>query len=181
MSQNNDDMPEEQKDYTKHIWVGVILALIVMIGAIAIQGDRSPANSEVATKHILVSFNRADPADRSRALERIQEVKQRLENGERFESLASQYSDDPGSAAAGGYIPPQPRGTFQDSYEKYVWSAPEGEVSDIIQTTYGFHLVVVVDRYISDADDYEHQLDLKLREERTGGNESDAEKKDAGQ
>ena len=181
MSQNNDDMPDEQKDYTKHIWIGVLVALIVMIAAIALQGDRAPANSEVATKHILISFNRADPADRSRALERIQEVKQRLDSGERFETLASKYSDDPGSAGSGGYIPPQPRGTFQDSYEKYVWNAPVGEVSDIIQTTYGFHLVVVVDRYVSDADDYEHQLDLKLHEERTGGDDGDTEEKAAEQ
>tara|TARA_R110001592_G_scaffold139433_2_gene359391 strand:- start:232 stop:774 length:543 start_codon:yes stop_codon:yes gene_type:complete len=174
MSLDNDVTPEEPKDYTKHIWIGVISIFVLMLAIIAFQGDLRPTNSEVASKHILIGFNKADPADRSRALKLIQEIRQRVVDGENFESLARQYSDDPGSGSQGGYIPPQRRGTFEENYEKFVWSAPIGELSDIIQTSYGFHLIVVESRYISDADEYEQELDQRVQEERHGGGKAPA-------
>lgn len=166
MIQEHDDTQQEPKDYTRHIWVGVLIAFVVMILAISLQKSPVPHTSLVTSKHILIRFNRADPADRARALERIQEARERILNGEPFESMAAQYSEDPGSGSKGGYIPPQPRGTFEDAYEKYVWSAPLNELSEIIQTNHGFHLVVVTERYISEGDRYEKELDQRVREER---------------
>ena len=175
MSLENNDIPEEPKDYTKHIWIGVFVVVLLMIGAIALQGGRIPTNSEVSTKHILVAFNKSDPADRARALKLIQEIRQRIVAGESFESLARQYSDDVGTAAQGGYIPPQPRGTFDENYDEFAWSAPIGELSDIIQSTYGFHLVVVTKRYISPSDAYEQKLEQRVSEERIHEKETKSE------
>lgn len=179
MSMDQDVAPEEVKDYTKQIWIGVLAIFIFMVAIIAMQGDRVPLNSEVTTKHILIAFNGADPADRARALDLIQQLRQRLADGESFEKLAAQYSDDPGSASKGGYIGPQPRGTFADNYEKFVWSAPVNTVSDIIQTGFGFHLVVVTDRYISDADGYEKELEKRVLEERANQGSDTPEEKPA--
>jgi len=169
MSLENNDAPEDVKDYTKHIWIGILVAFVLMVAAIAMQGSRVPASSEVTTKHILIGFNRANPADRARALELVQSIRQRILNGESFDRLAEQYSDDPGSATKGGYIGPQPRGTFAENYEKFAWSAPLNELSDIIQTSFGFHLVIVTDRFISGTDQYEKDLERRALEERAGG------------
>ena len=170
MSLENEDAPKEVRDYTKLIWIGILVAFVVMIAAIAMQGGRKPPKSEVTTKHILIAFNATDPADRARALERIKEIRQRIVDGESFERLAEQYSDDPGSASKGGYVSPQVRGTFADNYEKFAWSAPLNELSDIIQTSFGFHLIVVTDRFISESEKYEQELEERVIEERAAGN-----------
>ncbi|MCF6284896.1 MAG: peptidyl-prolyl cis-trans isomerase [Candidatus Hydrogenedentes bacterium] len=175
MSLENNNALEDPKDYTRHIWIGILVVVVAMIAVIAMQGDQIPSNSEVTTKHILIQFSKADPADRARALKRIQEIRQRILSGESFESLARQYSDDPGSAARGGFIPPQPRGTFEKNYDAYAWSADLDTLGEIIQTSHGFHLVVVTKRYISPADEYEQELDRRVSEERSGNRGSDSE------
>lgn len=166
MSLEKEEAPEEVKDYTKHIWIGVIVAFVVMVAVIAMQGDRNPATSVVSTKHILIMFNRADPADRSRALQLIQDIRQRIADGEDFGKLAAQYSDDPGTASKGGYLGPYPRGSLAEPYEEYAWNAPEDELSGVIETQFGFHLIVVTDRYISEADKYEQSLEERVQQER---------------
>jgi parvulin-like peptidyl-prolyl isomerase len=166
MTQEHDDTQQEPKDYTRHIWIGVLIAFVVMILAISLQKAPVPNTSVVTTKHILVRYNLADPSDRARALERIQEARERILNGESFEDMAAEYSEDPGSASKGGYISPQPKGTFSEAYEKYAWSAPLNELSEIVQTSHGFHILVVTDRYVSEGDRYEKELDQRVREER---------------
>ena len=54
--------------------------------------------------------------------------------------------------------------SFEPEFEKYVWSAPLGQLSDIIQTSNGFHLVVVIDRHVSEADAYETEIEHRADE-----------------
>ena len=171
MEVNTDEVLEDPKDYTKHIWMGVLGAVVLMVAVIAFQGKQVPNSSEVNTKHILISFNPSDPADRTRALERIQDIRQQIVDGASFDKMAEKYSQDPVSAKIGGHIGPQPRGVFDDNYEKYAWEAPENQLSEIIQSKFGYHLIVVTNRYISPSDEYEKTLDERVRDTRTEGDE----------
>ncbi|MFV1973987.1 MAG: SurA N-terminal domain-containing protein [Thiohalobacterales bacterium] len=68
---------------------------------------------------------------------------ERLENGEDFAELASAESDDPGSAANGGDLGFFGKGVMAPIFEAAVFALEEGERSDVVQTTFGFHIIEV--------------------------------------
>jgi peptidyl-prolyl cis-trans isomerase C len=86
------------------------------------------------SKHILVE-------DEATA----QEVLARLQAGEDFAALASEYSQDPGSAEQGGEYGWVPRGEFVPEYEEAAFSA-ELNTPVIVQSDFGYHVIVVEDR-----------------------------------
>lgn len=74
------------------------------------------------------------------------DLKQQLDDGADFAELAEEHSTDPGSAALGGDLGVQPRGVYVPEFEDYIWSAPLDELSDPIQTDFGWHLIIVTER-----------------------------------
>ncbi|MDE7102111.1 MAG: peptidyl-prolyl cis-trans isomerase, partial [Bacteroidales bacterium] len=69
-----------------------------------------------------------------------------IEKGERFQSLAALYSQDPGSARKGGDFGYGARGDWASEFESMAFSLPVGEVSPIFETQFGFHILEVLDR-----------------------------------
>ena len=165
MTREYEENANDPRDYTRYLWWGILAAVLLMIGLFASVGERQPKRSEVHCKHILIKCKQGDPADRARALKTAQELRERLTKGESFEKLAKEYSDDPISAVRGGDLGAAPKGTYLDQFEKYIWSAPINELGDIVQTGHGFHLIVVLDRHISDGDAYEAELERRANEE----------------
>lgn len=166
MTREFDDATQEPKDYTKHVWAAVGLVVLAMVIYMVISGQRTPTRSEVSTSHILIRYSAGDPADRARALELIHDLRERIVSGEdSFEKLAEQYSDDPQSGPRGGYVGTHARGDMEDAYDEYSWTAPVGELSPVIQTGFGYHLVIVHDRYIAPGDAYDEELERRIREQ----------------
>jgi peptidyl-prolyl cis-trans isomerase C len=96
------------------------------------------------SKHILVEEE-----------ETAEEVVSKLEEGEDFGELASEYSQDPGSADEGGEYGWIPRGTFVPEYEEAAFNAELNEPV-IVESQFGFHVIVVEDREEDRAfDDFE--------------------------
>lgn len=156
---------EEPKDRTKLVWLTVGVLFIAMVIALWISGRPKSETSWVRAKHILITYDKNDPADRARALDLISSLRERLIKGESFASLAKEYSDDATSRSRGGVLSDQPRGALAPEFEQYVWDAPPGQLSDVVSTNFGFHLIVVVDRHLSDVDRHEIELDKRAREE----------------
>lgn len=152
------DGQREPKDRTKLLWLGISLLIVLMIGVMWASRGAGSALTRARVKHILVDFERADPSDRARALETVTRLRERLVDGESFGKLASEYSGDPISAARGGDLGWVDKGTLTKSVEDYVWSAPVGQLSDVVLSGFGFHLIVVTERQISDVDIYERGL-----------------------
>lgn len=103
--------------------------------------DQRPAT--VAFKHVLM---RVLPSDSGRAVARSRagDLLQRARDGEDFAELASAYSQDPGSAAAGGDLPWFRRGQgMAKEFEAAAFALPEGEISDVVETKVGFHVILV--------------------------------------
>jgi len=73
------------------------------------------------------------------------QLHERILKGESFEMLASQYSKEP-AAAQGGDIGFVERGAIMPNVEKVAFEMPVGQVSDVIETESGFHIVMVVDK-----------------------------------
>lgn len=151
------DAVAEGRDYTKWIWFGVI-ALFVALGVVLYMSEGiNPSVSIVRARHILIAFNDSDPTERAQALTKIREIRERVAQGEDFGKLARDYSNDPGSASKGGDLGYVQRSILDPKIDGYIWSAPVGQLSDIIQTKFGFHIVVVDDRRLSEADAFEER------------------------
>jgi parvulin-like peptidyl-prolyl isomerase len=159
----------EIKDRTKWWWMAFVVLFVVMLGSIWTYGRLKSHESIVRAKHILISFNKADPADEARAGQLVRELRERIGNGESFSKLAEQYSNDPSSATRGGDLGWMPRASFLEAFEQYVWSAPIGELSDAIQTTLGYHLIIVTDRVISEIDRVKARKEEGWRKQISGG------------
>jgi len=166
MTQEFDDAAQDPKDYTKYVWGGIGILVVAMIAFMMLKGQTTPRRSEVETKHILIRFDAADPADRARALELIQSIREKIVSGEEsFSAMAAKYSQDPQSGPNGGLVGRSGRGDMHKQYDQYAWTAPIGEISEIVQTNYGYHLIVVISRYISPSEVYEQQLEDRSRDE----------------
>ncbi|KFN38310.1 hypothetical protein KN63_04550, partial [Smithella sp. F21] len=87
----------------------------------------------------------ADKMTRERIKNQARELHQRILNGERFEMLAAQYSKGP-AAAEGGDIGFVERGIIVPEVEKEAFSLPVGQISNVIETDLGYHILAVVDK-----------------------------------
>ena len=72
-------------------------------------------------------------------------IKMRLNNGEGFKALAKQFSNCP-SGKVGGDLGYFGRGQMVPEFERAAFETPKGEVSDPIQTDFGWHVIKVVDK-----------------------------------
>ena len=79
-------------------------------------------------------------------IDKLNEIRQRIVSGEDFGSLASQHSQDPGSARNGGELGFTARGTLVPEYEEVALGLAEGEISDVIETPFGFHIIQTIGR-----------------------------------
>lgn len=86
-----------------------------------------------------------EPSEEAKAAARAQldSLLVRVRAGESFAALATEYSQDPASAEAGGDLGWFRRGNFVDEFEDAAFNLLEGEVSDIIETPFGFHIIQV--------------------------------------
>ncbi len=83
---------------------------------------------------------------KQRTRERLLELRQRIIDGERFDRLAIMYSVDPGSAARGGEMDPQPRESFVGPFSDAIAKLQPGQISSVVETEYGFHIIQLMDK-----------------------------------
>lgn len=100
-------------------------------------------NAERRVSHIMVAFG--DERTRAEAKARLQEVQERLAAGESFAALAAEFSDDATTADEGGDLGVISRGFFGEAFEEAAFSLDPGEVSDIVETDNGLHLLKVTE------------------------------------
>ncbi|MFA5855425.1 MAG: protein translocase subunit SecF [Candidatus Gracilibacteria bacterium] len=103
---------------------------------------------KVSARHILISYSGADRATATRtkeeALALANEIKGKIDSGEKFEDLAKEYSDD-GSKDNGGDLGSFERGVMTKNFEETAFSLEVGKVSDVIETEFGYHIITVYD------------------------------------
>src|SRR5690606_3160242 len=70
------------------------------------------------------------------------EIRERAANGESFEELARSYSSDPGSAEAGGRLPPAARGEWVPAFSEAAFALAPGALSDPVLSPFGWHIIL---------------------------------------
>ncbi|MBP7273489.1 MAG: peptidylprolyl isomerase [Saprospiraceae bacterium] len=103
-------------------------------------------NSEVELGEIVMK-PKVNPAQRADALKQIEDIRHRLvEGGEDFAKLASQYSEDFGSARNGGDLGFVKRGQFVPEFEASAYNLVNDEISQIVESEFGFHIIQLIER-----------------------------------
>lgn len=110
-----------------------------------IPKDSLPVFEEEIQLSQLIVFPKVDEQERQRITKKLNEFKQRIQDGEDFSFIASLYSDD-GSASLGGDLGFVKKGKFVPEFESAAFRLQEGELSNIVETKFGFHLIQMVKR-----------------------------------
>ncbi len=76
----------------------------------------------------------------------LNKLRERVYNGESFNVLATLYSDDEASSTRGGELGFVNRGDLLPNFERAAFRLKEGEVSQIVETKYGFHIIKLIER-----------------------------------
>ena len=85
-------------------------------------------------------------AERDRVRTQLAELRERIIKGEKFSMLATLYSQDPGSAKKGGELGFFSRGDMVSDFESAAFALKPGEVSPVVETQYGYHIIQLIER-----------------------------------
>jgi peptidyl-prolyl cis-trans isomerase C len=125
----------------------------------------------IKARHILVKVDSsASEDDKKKAKEKAEMYLKRIKDGEDFAKLASEVSDDPGSKTKGGDLGFFPKGRMVKPFEDAAFALKPGEISGIVETQFGFHIIKVEDRKDSTLESFDavkERLRQKLVQERT--------------
>lgn len=102
---------------------------------------------ERRASHILITAGKeVSQADRNKAKEKILEIQDSLrKKPDQFAELAKKFSQDPGSAPKGGDLDFFAKGAMVKPFEEAAFALKKGEISEIIETEFGYHIIRVTD------------------------------------
>ncbi len=120
---------------------------------------------ELRASHILVCYDGKTGCEEERtneqALEIIDEVFEKLSNGEEFSLLAEEYSDGP-SAVFGGDLGWFRKGQMVSEFEDAVFALEIGQISEAVETDFGYHIIILEEKKDS-YDDYKETIEEQLK------------------
>lgn len=95
----------------------------------------------------ITRFPRSIDDAKRRVREQLLDMREKVITGKtRFTSLAQMYSVDPGSAYRGGEMEPQPSSAFVPAFAEALESLKVGQVSEVVETEFGFHIIEMIDK-----------------------------------
>lgn len=108
--------------------------------------DKFPTVPEAVKVSQIVMYPKVTEEARKKSLADIRDIQRQLNEGGDFAMLARQYSQDPGSASLGGDLGYSRRGEFVKNFEEVAFGLKEGEISDIVESRFGYHLIQLLDK-----------------------------------
>lgn len=105
------------------------------------------APKRIGARHVLIQWMGSDRAGKSvlrtreQAQVLAQEVLKRAKAGEDLGRLANEYSDEPNAGARGGSLGRFSKGQMVGAFEQVAFQLEVGEISDIVETPFGFHII----------------------------------------
>ena len=117
--------------------------------------------------HILITAKQQAPqSEWDAAKVRIDSIYQALKNGADFAELAKKVSQDPGSAREGGLLPFVQRGRLVKEFEDAAYALQPGEMSGVVQSPYGYHIILMKERKMLEPFEFHHDNIIKFMEQR---------------
>ena len=115
------------------------------------RGDVVKFEDQTLVRHILIQSSEIRSENQTKEL--INEIHQELIDGEDFKQLARQHSEDPGSKMEGGELGWSSPDSFDPAFEAVMNSVDVGEMSKPFQSSFGWHILEVLDRRNEDISD----------------------------
>jgi peptidyl-prolyl cis-trans isomerase D len=112
----------------------------------------------VRAAHILFKTEGKSPEETEKIKAKASEVLARVKKGEDFTALAKKYSEDDGSASQGGDLGFFGRGQMVPEFENAAFTLKEGNISDLIVTKYGFHIIKVFEKQLARTQAFEEVI-----------------------
>ena len=125
-------------------------------------------DEERKARHILLQLGSSADKSKDALMSRIEELQQKLRDGESFEELAREHSDDPGSAKQGGDLGWVATGEMVKPFEDALFAMSVGEVSEVVETQFGLHLILLEDvraPEIASLDDKRSEFEQELKQD----------------
>ncbi len=123
----------------------------------------------VKVSHILLKTTGEAPGQLAATKQKAEKILDQVKHGADFAKLAKQYSEDDGSADQGGELGWIRRGQTVPEFEKAAFSLKPGQISDLIQTIYGFHIIKVEeheDAHVQTLAEVHDQIQQKLQHQK---------------
>ena len=112
----------------------------------AIPKDSLPTVEEEFELSEIVMTPQVGEAEKDRVRLELNKLRERVLGGDNFSMLATLYSEDPGSAQKGGELGFFGRGDMVGEFEAAAFVLKPGEVSPVIETKFGFHIIQLIER-----------------------------------
>lgn len=137
--------------------------------------DQYRVAEQAKVSHILIKTplpgpdGKVDEKGVAEAQRRAEDLLKQLKAGAKFEDLARKYSEDPGSAKEGGSLGSIGKGRTVPEFEKAAFSLPKGQISDLVKSSYGFHIIRVDDRqdaHMKTLEEVKDQIEPNLKQQK---------------
>jgi len=134
---------------------------------------RVPEQAKVS--HILIKTplpgpdGKVDEKGVAEAQRRAEDLLKQLKSGAKLEDLAKKYSEDPGSAKQGGSLGWIGKGQTVPEFEKTAFSLPKGQISGLVKSSYGFHIIRVDDKqdaHLKTLDEVKAEIEPVLKQQK---------------
>jgi len=115
---------------------------------------------KIHAKHILITPKDSNDPNEAKAAAKAkaEEILAQIKEGANFEELAKQYSDCP-SGKEGGDLGEKPKGSFVPAFEKAAYALEPNEVSDVVETEFGFHIIKLISHTDANTTSFEQAKD----------------------
>ena len=137
--------------------------------------DQYRVPEQVKVSHILIKTplagadGKVDEKGVAEAQKRAEDLLKQLNAGAKFEDLAKKNSEDPGSAKEGGSLGWIGKGRTVPEFEKAAFSLPKGQMSDLVKSSYGFHIIRVDDKqdaHMKTLDEVKGEIEPVLKQQK---------------
>ncbi len=127
--------------------------------------DIRPNRGEVTVAHIMILNPKEGDADKDKAKNTINEIYAKIQQGEKFEDLAKQFSDDKSSSSKGGVLNRFASGQLSsEEFENVAFALTEkNEISKPFQSQFGWHIIKLIEKHpVKTMDEMKSELETKI-------------------
>ena len=130
--------------------------------------QRFEVSERIRASHILFATEGKSDDEKTALQEEAQSILAEIKQGADFEELAKEHSDDTGTTAKGGDLGWITRGQMVPNFEKASFALKAGEMSDVITTDYGYHIIRVHERessHFQDLDEVREEIRQEISQD----------------
>jgi len=128
---------------------GVTVTYNEVMAYYAVNREKIPQLPEEVSLSQILKYPPVSEENRAKSQATIERIRTELKGGADFAVLAKQYSQDPGSAQNGGDLGFVPKGQLIPSFETAAYALNEGQISDIVETRYGYHIIQLLSKELN--------------------------------